>query len=90
MTQFCPRLEATQITGLSHHQLKKLRLSGRLTEGIHWVYLNSRSVLYNVPLITDWVASRKNPEHHKIAIKNYLASLPSSQQPIKSRAKIAA
>jgi hypothetical protein len=90
MAQFCPRLEATKITGLSHHQLKKLRLSGRLTEGIHWVYVNSRSVLYNVPLITDWIANRANPDLHEIAIKNYLASLPSSQPRIKSTRKKAA
>jgi hypothetical protein len=90
MAQFCPRLDATRITGLSHHQLKKLRLSGRLIEGIHWIYLNSRSVLYNVVLITDWVANRRTPELHQIAISNFLAALPSSQPPIKTRAKTAA
>jgi hypothetical protein len=87
MVQFCPRLEATKITGLSHHQLKKLRLSGRLVEGVHWVYLNSRSVLYNAILITDWVANRHNPAIHTIAISNYLATLPSSQPPVKSTRK---
>lgn len=88
--QFCPRLEATKITGLSCHQLKKLRLSGKLQLGIHWQYLNSRSVLYNAVLIADWVANRHKPAFHEIAIQNYLASLPSSQPPVKSRAKHAA
>jgi hypothetical protein len=88
--QFCPRLEATKITGLTTHQLKKLRLSGRLIEGVHWVYLNSRAVLYNSTLITDWIANRHAPEHHEIAIENFLAALPSSQPTVKSTRKIAA
>jgi hypothetical protein len=90
MVQFCTRIDATRITGLSHHQLKKLRLSGRLIEGIHWQYLNRRAVLYNAVLITDWIANRHAPEHHEIAIQKYLRSLPSSQPPVKSRAKTAA
>jgi hypothetical protein len=90
MPTFCNRLEATRATGLSHHSLKKLRLSGRLENGIHWVYVTSRTIAYNHDLLIDWVANRKNPAHHEIAIQNYLRSLPSSQPPIKSRAKIAA
>jgi hypothetical protein len=88
--QFCPRLEATRITGLSHHQLKKLRLSGKLQLGIHWQYVNSRSVLYNAVLIADWIANRHNPSMHENAIGNYLASLPSSQAPVKLTRKNAA
>jgi hypothetical protein len=90
MLQFCPPAEAIKITGLSIHQLKKLRLSGQLELGIHWQYVNARFVAYNVPLITDWIANRHRPLLHEIAIKNYLAALPSSQPPVKSRAKTAA
>jgi hypothetical protein len=88
--QFCTRLEVTRITGLSHHQLKRLRLTGQLQLGIHWIYLNSRSIAYNPILITDWIANRRTPEQHQIAIRNFLASLPSSQPPVKSTRKNAA
>jgi hypothetical protein len=90
MPLFCNRLEAQRVTGLSQHSLKKLRLSGRLEEGVHWVYVTSRTIAYNRDLLLDWIANRRNPEHHQIAIQKYLASLPSSQAAVKSTRKIAA
>lgn len=92
MPTFCNRTEAAALTGLSPHSLKKLRLSGRLTQGIHWVYITSRSIAYNRDLLLDWVANRSNPAFHERAIENYLASLPSSQPPanVKSNRKTAA
>jgi hypothetical protein len=66
-------------TGLSRTTLKRYRLQGVWQEGIHWQRLNSRSVLYNKPLVMDWIANRTNPQAHQRAIENYLSSLLSNQ-----------
>jgi hypothetical protein len=87
---FCRPAEATNLTGLTRDELKSLRLSGKLQEGIHWVYINTRSIKFNVQLLNDWVATRHTPELHEIAIRNFLASLPSSQAPVEPRAKTSA
>jgi hypothetical protein len=63
------------------------RVAPRLNEGAHWVRMGERSILYNLPLLTDFVATRHNPEAHKIAISAYLASLPSSKAGRKSAQK---
>ncbi|MDZ8055202.1 MAG: excisionase family protein [Aulosira sp. ZfuVER01] len=78
--QFCSKRILSQTTGLSNSTFKKYRLSGVWLEGIHWQRLNSRSVLYNLPLILDWVANHKAPAVHQKAIENYLRSLPSNQK----------
>jgi hypothetical protein len=78
--QFCTRRVLSQVTGLSNSTFKQYQLSGIWIEGIHWQRLNSRCVLYNLPLILDWVAHRYCPEVHQIAIENYLYSLPSNQR----------
>jgi hypothetical protein len=48
--------------------------------GIHYQKLGHRQVLYNLPLILDWIANRGSPELHERAIRLYLANLPSSQR----------
>lgn len=53
---FVGKREAEQLTGLSHETLKKLRLNGKLMEGADWVRQSSRSVLYNAPLLLDFLA----------------------------------
>jgi hypothetical protein len=65
--------------GLSKSTFKRYRLQGLWQEGIHWRRLNSRTVLYNLPLILDWIANQHNPHVHQRAIENYLTSLPSNQ-----------
>lgn len=71
--------------GLSKNTLKVWRNgSGKtkpsLIEGVHWVKSGERSVLYNVPLLEDWLLNHKNnPEAHKRAIEAHRQSLPSSQ-----------
>ena len=47
--------------------------------GIHYQRLG-RAVLYNLPLIRDWLANQHSPELHEQAIREYLESLPSSQR----------
>lgn len=80
INQFCNKRTLSQATGLSSSTLKHYRLSGVWTEGIHWQRLNSRCILYNLPLILDWVASRNCPGIHQRAIENYLYALPSNQR----------
>lgn len=52
--------DAAKLIGLSPSCLKNYRLKKKLLiEGIHWVYTNSgrRTILYNVELLSDWVAT---------------------------------
>lgn len=72
---------ATERTGLSRSTLKRYRLSGKLTEGIHWIRLNSRNTKYNLTLLLDWIQNQISaPNAHQKAVDNYLATLPSNQK----------
>jgi hypothetical protein len=82
---FVGKREAEQLTGLSHETLKKLRLNGKLMEGADWVRQSSRSVLYNAPLLLDFIQNRCDQTAHQRAIENYLASLPSNQSKVRGR-----
>ena len=76
--QFCSIDEISQFTGLSPSTCKMYRLKGLWIEGIHWFRLHHNSLLYNKPLIEDWIVNRHNPMAHQRAIDVYLASLPST------------
>ena len=71
--------------GLSANTLKVWRngsskIKASLIEGVHWVRSGERSVLYNIPLLEDWLTNRKsNPEAHQRAIDAHRQSLPSNQ-----------
>jgi hypothetical protein len=71
VSQFVKKREISKITGISGETLKKYRLSGRLSENIHWVRVNSKVVLYNVPLMVDWLRNINSPEVHQQAIDTY-------------------
>jgi hypothetical protein len=47
--------------------------------GIHYQYLNSRTIRYNLRLIQDWLANFDDPQSHQRGIEVYLASLPYNQ-----------
>ncbi len=47
--------------------------------GIHYQYLNSRTVRYNLILIEDWLVNLDDPQNHLRGIETYLSSLPSNQ-----------
>ncbi|MFM7447652.1 MAG: hypothetical protein ACKO24_03510 [Leptolyngbyaceae cyanobacterium] len=65
--------------GLSTKTLQSLRREGSLIQGIHYSEVNSRLILYNLPLMIDWVVNRHDPEAHLRAIENFQASLLSNQ-----------
>jgi hypothetical protein len=48
------------------------------TEGIHWRYDVAGDIIFNLPLINDWVCTG-GEEAHQGAIEAYLESLPSNQ-----------
>jgi tRNA(His) 5'-end guanylyltransferase len=77
--EFVKVANLAEVTGISGVTAKRYRLSGIWIEGIHWIRVNSRLVLYNLPLIRDWFSSRYNPEAHQKSIEAYLQSLPSNQ-----------
>jgi hypothetical protein len=76
---------AADYFGVTEKTLKLWRLGTEqkqpiLTEGIHWVRGTSRTVLFNIPLMEDWLAHHiLKPELHQKAIKAHLQSLPSHQ-----------
>jgi hypothetical protein len=77
--RFCDKREIARLIGLSTETLKKLRLSGALAEGIHWVRHGTKRVVFNFELMRDWNINRCNPQVHQLAIDAFLASLPSSK-----------
>jgi hypothetical protein len=83
--EFVTKYEISQLTGLAPATLKRYRLSGRLSEGIHWVKLNARVIRYNKLLVKDWIQNQDYPHLHKKAIEVYLATLPSSEKSGKRR-----
>ncbi|GAB4381652.1 MAG: hypothetical protein Kow00121_40690 [Elainellaceae cyanobacterium] len=69
-----------QQLGISSDMLKDYRQRGLLIENIHWVRLNSRVILYNVVLMTDWVQNRNDLAAHQRAIDLYLSGLACNQR----------
>jgi len=80
MVRFVRIREAEQLTGLSRETLKKMRLSGQLTEGLEWVRHNKRLVLYNTELLASFIQHRNDPEAVQRVRHNYLRSLLSNQK----------
>jgi hypothetical protein len=89
MTKFIGPREAADLIGYSYHSLKKLRRN-QFQNGIHFVVLGPRKIVYNAGLLIDWIANFNDPALHQIAVQNYLRSLPSSQLTVKSTRKNAA
>jgi len=84
MKKFATTAETASIFSISPSTLKALRLGhlhrpAILTEGVHWVRLAEKNILFNLALMEDFLANRNNPGAHQTAIENYLRSLPSSQ-----------
>ncbi|MBW4466281.1 MAG: hypothetical protein KME07_12720 [Pegethrix bostrychoides GSE-TBD4-15B] len=78
--RFVKKREISKLTGLSGDTLKKYRLSGILCEDIHWIRVNTKLVLYNVPLIMDWLQNINDPAAHQRAVESYLSTLLSNQK----------
>ena len=78
--QFVKKREICKLTGLSGDTLKKYRLSGLLIEDIHWIRVNSKVVLYNVPLVMDWLHNISDPTAHLRAIEVYQSMLLSNRK----------
>ncbi|MGD1922201.1 MAG: excisionase family protein [Pleurocapsa sp.] len=68
---------AAKILGISTHTLKLYRKK-HWTLGIHFQYLNSRTIRYHEGLIRDWFANIADRQAHQWAIQVYLASLLSN------------
>ena len=67
--------DAATLIGLSPHTLRRYRERGEWIEGIHYSKIAQNHVVYNEPMILDWVANRNNPAAHQRAIEKYLAQL---------------
>ncbi len=69
---------AAKLLGISTHTLKTYRKKHWIV-GIHFQYLNSRTIRYHEGLLRDWFANVSYPQVHQKAIEAYLASLLSNQ-----------
>lgn len=69
---------AATMLGISTHTLKVYR-QRHWTLGIHFQYLNSRTIRYHEGLLRDWFANISEPHIHQRAIEIYLGSLLSNQ-----------
>jgi hypothetical protein len=78
--QFVKKREICKLTGLSGDTLKKYRLQGLLIKDIHWIRVNSKVVLYNVPLVMDWLHNISDPTAHLRAIEVYQSTLLSNRK----------
>jgi len=70
--------------GISASTLKYWRLGHdgqlpKLTEGVHWLRVGPRKILYNLELLRDFLHNQDNPAAHQRAINAYLESLASSR-----------
>ena len=86
MILFVSKRQASECLDLSSSTLKKYRLNGEWIEGLHWVWINSRCVRYNLDLIKDWLHNRSDPAAHYRAIEIYQQNLLSSQKTYKRKA----
>jgi len=77
--QLATAKQSAEQLGCSVHWLKKLRLDGRLQEGIHWVRIGKRSVRYVTPLLVDYFRNRHQPSVHQHFVEKYVASWESNQ-----------
>lgn len=84
---FVKKREISKLTGLSGETLKKYRLSGILSEDVHWIRVNSKLILYNAPLILDWLQNINHPHLHQKAIDSYQAMLLSSKKMLHNHPK---
>lgn len=75
---------AARILGISRHTLKVYRERYWIL-GIHFQYLNSRTIRYHEGLLRDWLANISDPQAHQRAIEVYLSSLLSNQKKKGSR-----
>jgi hypothetical protein len=87
---FCNHKKALEILAVSESTLKRLRKTGALIEGTHYVRMGDRVLKYNRALLEDWLANQGNPQAHDRAIAAYFASLPSSTTTKRSTRKTAA
>lgn len=53
--------------GLSNKTLQALRRERAIIQGIHYSEINAHLIVYNLPLMIDWVANRNDPDAHLLA-----------------------
>ena len=64
---------------VSVHTIKRYRQE-MMQEGIHYICLNRRKILYNLELIQDLIQNANDPVAHQRAIERYFSNLPSNQK----------
>lgn len=67
------------VNTLKHWRIGNRDIKPKLIEGVHWFRPGTRSILYNISLIEDWLANLQDPKAHEKAIEAYRASLPSNK-----------
>jgi hypothetical protein len=79
-----------QVCPYGKSKVQSLIKAGVWREGLHFVTDSSGDRIYNLDLISDWMANMNDPCSHQRACEQYLASLPSNQTATAGRRKVAA
>lgn len=59
---------------LSPQQTRTLRQ--RLPRGLYWIQPNGRNILWNEPLVTDYLVNGGDTPSHNRLVEKYLSTLP--------------
>jgi hypothetical protein len=77
---FGSQKNAVIASGLSGDKLKQLRDDRILAERIYWIRIpGSTHILWNIPLVLDWLVNGSECPAHQRAVESFIASLPSSE-----------
>lgn len=72
---------AADIVGCHPSKLSRNRREWGWINGVHFFKRDKGStVLYNQPMIEDWLVNANNPHAHQRAIENFRRSLPSGKK----------
>lgn len=72
ITNFINKHKAAQILDCHPGSLYRYRKSDDWFEGVHFIEVNSRKILYNKPLIEDWLLNRDNPHRHLLTVEKFV------------------
>jgi hypothetical protein len=75
-----PSGQLLQQLGISYSTLRRWKKTGAIIDGIHYQLLpGSRTMLYNLDLLRDFIACGGNSIAHQRSIESYFNSLPSTK-----------
>jgi len=66
--------ELSKITGLTREYLKRMRLSGKLKQGVHYFKLSERTIMYDDNAFFEYIKAKNENIHEGVKDLGYLVS----------------